>query len=419
MQTLLSLRNASVGRLLLSGVAVILTLVVIEIGLRVFDYGSEFPDALPPKYVRVYDPWRGFYLQPNQLIRWTSTCFDVQGIETNSFGMRDRERVIEKSGPRVALLGDSFMRAFEVGNNHVINRVLEDEFPSVEFLNFGESGHGTIQAFQTYDKFAYQFEPDIVIYFMYANDVSDDHYQLRAWRGAKPGAVLPGGDNYPDYVKVDGEWEFVTPTDQYSGPTGILALKTWLGRHVRIYLFGRHIRDAIVLFRTQSTSGVQTISSEGPIFFPAAEGTEISTPWMHLLALAPPQNKYWNEAWEITLYSLQILAESVSATGAQFVVVGIPDADVFRIQESSFETVTGEAAPDGFDPNYYYDVIGGFLTEQQIPFLNLQQLYPEYVVDPMSLYHECNFHWNEAGHRVTAELVADFLRRDIAVLAGQ
>ncbi len=200
-------------KLLLSGARLLLALLAVELTLRIVDYGSEFPDARPPRYVRVYDPWRGFHLQPNQTVHWSSTCFDMQGIEVNSFGMRDRERVLEKSGPRVALLGDSFMRAFEVGNESVINRVLETKFPGVEFLNFGESGHGTIQAFQTYDKIAYQFEPDLVIYIMFVNDLSDNHYLLRAWRGAQPGEVLPGADNYPDYISVDGEWEFVTPAE--------------------------------------------------------------------------------------------------------------------------------------------------------------------------------------------------------------
>ena len=76
----------------------------------------------------------------------------------------------------------------------------------------------------------------------------------------------------------------------------------------------------------------------------------------------------------------------------QLVGVGIPDQNVLYIQESNFETMTGEPSPEGFDPNYYYDVVGDFLSAQRILFLNLHQAYQEQDSDPISLYRECNVH---------------------------
>ena len=407
------------AKLLLVIASLLIALFLTEIGLRVIGYGEEFPDAAPPKYVRVYDPYRGFYLEPGQTINWGSagSCFDVRGIEINSFGMRDRERNLAPTGPRITLLGDSFLRAFEVENDKAINRILEDINPGVEFLNFGESGYGSIHSLKTYETFANEFDAPLVIYFMTPSDFFDNHYMLRAWQKNTTGIMEPGWDNHPDFVQQDNAWEFVIPHDQISRPTGILAIKTWLGRNVKFYLLGRNIRDAFLLYRTQSDN--MSLNGGEGLRFPAAENINISRNWMHLLVNAPPMNEYWREAWEVTKYTILALANESTANNAEFIVVEIPDIDMLRIDESNFEEVVGDSIPEGFEPHYFYNALNEFFDEHNIRFLNLQAVYELEVTDPLTLYYDCNVHWNERGHNETAYIVSEFIREDIQEVFGQ
>lgn len=434
--------------------------VFVEVWLRLIHYERYFPDATPPAYERVYDPWRGYALKPHQRIDWLSKCFSVKGIETNQFGMRDVERQIAKTGTRVALLGDSFLRGFEVGNDEVINRHLERAFPGVEFLNFGESGYGTIQAYQTYVHLASRFKPDLVIYFMATNDLIDNHYLLRAWRGGHLGNVAPGFDNLPDLLPgPDGAWTFVKPANLIENPQLLARGKRWLARHLRLYLLVRRacadpvyqfqrwkialahrahtwwsgltrwvrqlIQEAAADPSPSSDGGDSPPAPQAPVYIPAAENMPAwSARWGLLLSFltsAPPRNRVWKEAWEVTRHTLVLFADAVWQDGATFAVVGIPEKLIldlkayhFDIEAYNAERGNMQQPPEGFDPAYFYAQIGSFLSENGIPFLNLQEAYESWrdgaVGDPLALYHVCNIHWNEAGHRVSAAIVGDFIR---------
>jgi len=129
----------------------------------------------------------------------------------------------------------------------------------------------------------------------------------------------------------------------------------------------------------------------------------------------------WEEAWEVTRQALAVLAEAVRRDGATFAVVGVPEQLIIDLKAYHFDLEIYNAKrgniqqpPEGFDPDYFYAQIGSFLDEHDIPFLNLQDAYETWHDrtggDPTALYHVCNIHWNEAGHRLTAELVAEFIR---------
>lgn len=382
-----------------------------EGALRVVGYGNEYPDARPPEYRRVYDPFRGFALQPHQRIHWSAPCFDVKNITTNSFGMRDRERQLEKQGPRVALLGDSFLRAFEVQNDETLNHLLEADMPGVEFLNFGESGYGTVQSYETYARLAAQFKPDAVVYFMYTNDVIDNHAMLRAWRGGTPGAVEPGFDNYPDLVRADdGAWTFVQPKDQMTLRPSWKA-KQWLRQHLRTYVLATRARDGLLRRANAGQSAAQAAA------FPAAEGVPYPREWMELAAYGPPANQYWEEAWQVSEHALVELAQAVQRDGSRFAVVLVPTKELFRIDELGFTQATGLPRPSSFDPSYLHERIAQALAAEGVPVIDLRPAYTHVAKDasaaPLSFYHTCNIHWSPLGHRVTAQLVETWLRDEL------
>jgi hypothetical protein len=421
-----------VGPLGLMGAALIVAALIGEVWLRSQRYGEEYPDARPPLYVRVYDPSRGYYLRPNQTVTWRGVCFDNSGIQINSFGMRDRDRSLEKLGPRVALLGDSFLRAFEVSDGGAINRRLEQFFPGTEFLNFGESGYGTIQAYQTYRSLARQFKPDVVLLFMYPNDLFDNHYLARGWQLGYPGSVAPGFDGHPDLVRAtDGTWTFVPAADRFTpipeipvptsstangATTGtamfrpsVRSLRTWMSQNVRLYVLGSRTKEQLRR-RLQSP---QDLLEEERAKYPAAVNQPYPRQWATLAGYEPPRNQYIDEAWEITVYSLRELRDAVAADGAMLMVVGIPEREILRIEARGFAQVTGLNPPSTFDTSYFYDQIAKELVPLGVPFVNLQK---EFVArlggaaPALQMYHECNVHWSDAGHEVSARITAERLR---------
>ena len=99
---------------------------------------------------REYDPNIGIALIPDKTVHHNKGCF--QGlVETNSFGMRDRARTLDKSPGvfRIAMLGDSVVEGVHVQPDEVVNiqleKILREKGYNAEVLNFGVEGIGTTQ----------------------------------------------------------------------------------------------------------------------------------------------------------------------------------------------------------------------------------------------------------------------------------
>jgi hypothetical protein len=99
----------------------------------------------------------------------------------NNHGWRDRDRELAKpeGGIRVAVLGDSFVEAFQVETDSMFTQLLEKRLQQryrrpVEVLNFGRSGMSQTEQLLTLRRDALSFSPDIVaLVFVPTNDVDD------------------------------------------------------------------------------------------------------------------------------------------------------------------------------------------------------------------------------------------------------
>lgn len=137
-------------------------------------------------YYQVFDPEVGYWGHASREATNGGDCFRVR-VTTNSFGMRDRPRRIEKTSFRVAVFGDSHIEAVQVGDEQTVTRVLEKRFPSIEFLNAGVSGYGVAQEYLAYQAKIRRFRPDLVLVTMwFYNDLVDSSFDLRR-------AISPGG----------------------------------------------------------------------------------------------------------------------------------------------------------------------------------------------------------------------------------
>ncbi len=106
-------------------------------------------------------------------------------IRTNSHGLRDRERPVEK-GPnvfRIAALGDSFTFGHGVGGDEtwpsVLERTLEDRIGSSRFevINYGVEGYSARDEAIVLQHKVMQWHPDMVILGYVCNDPEVDPIQ--------------------------------------------------------------------------------------------------------------------------------------------------------------------------------------------------------------------------------------------------
>ncbi len=106
-------------------------------------------------------------------------------VRNNSHGFTDRERKVEKSKPRIALIGDSTTEFWEAEEKERGQTLMERKLNHAwEVLNFGVRGFSTDQAYLLLKHKGMKFSPDIVVYTFCINDlygntqVNKPHYEL-------------------------------------------------------------------------------------------------------------------------------------------------------------------------------------------------------------------------------------------------
>ena len=146
--------------LYIAAATIFLTLVVIEIVLRLMGFGN----------VETYLPdqnmiWR---LKPNQE---TYTKYGLKPVQINSAGLRDREFAIDKPENvyRVLVLGNSCTYGWGVGQEEMYAKLLEKKLNSVsgqrtfEVINGGVIGYSIAQELEYLKSDGIKWNPDMII----------------------------------------------------------------------------------------------------------------------------------------------------------------------------------------------------------------------------------------------------------------
>ncbi len=350
----------------------------------------------PPAWAQAFAGEAGYELHPGETYVYMSANGEFSTVvHHNSRGLRDVEHDLATPPGifRVLLLGDSFAEAQEV--------LLEESFPRrmegllnetvagtmrIEVINAGHSGLGTTQEYLYYQHEGRHYRPDLVLLGVYlGNDLIDNHEPLdRAWLGVR-----------------ELEHPYLTPDGVLHQP-GLTVHRRVL-RWLRFHLYTANL--AARVWSRGGRAGRITVGSpprEAPKVGPEAQRVP--------LGLYLPPDAVWQDAWVVTGRIVVDLKASVEADGARLAAFVIPDRRQLGgpVWEAALAEMSNadRARADRDRPER---AMVDLLKSAGVPTLDLL---PRYRAAPAGLYFPRDGHLTVAGHAVTADALAAWLRAE-------
>jgi hypothetical protein len=372
----------------------LLAVLACEIALRATNQRDAARFYLP-------DAQRGWALRPNQ--EGWSREENVVWVRINSDGLRDREHpaAAPPGTVRVAVLGDSYMMAVNVPQEKTFTSFLESRLTGcvqgtgrvAEVMNFGVGGYGTAQELLTYRSHVTNYRPDVVVLAVYtSNDLFNNH----------PGLNESNHDPTP-YFALRGDMLVLnapTAVDPYAG-------EPWF-RRLRIAVTER-LRTADLLYRGWATLRPAVKEEEEELRPDIAGGLGSEEIYR------PPSTPAIAEAWRVTEALFLTLAREVAASGAEFWIVTLSNA-----QQVHPELAARRALADGLgvDDLFYPDRrIRDFAAANGIPAVMLAEPLAEYSAASGAFLNgglspempAGQGHWNVTTNTLAAGIVGDRL----------
>jgi hypothetical protein len=322
-------------------------------------------------------------------------------IEINSDGWRGPDAAL-KAPPgtfRIALLGDSYIEAFEVPYEKTVGEVLEARLSAlrgtpVEVLNFGHGGYGTSQQLLTLQHEVWKYSPDLVLLAVTTgNDISDNHRRLKR-SDYVPYHVFRGAELVLDssFLRSKGYRSRALWTRQLLGVV----------QHSRLAQLVNRVRHAARKSERQRAN------------VGGAPGDEVG---MRDEVQLPPATPDWQEAWRVTEGLLRLMRDESRRKDTPFAIVTLTRGiQVTPVRRKKKEFLRQLGAKDLYYPERR---LAEFGKREGIPVLNLAPAMAKQAEDRQVYFHAHHDslgigHWNEAGHLAAAELIAPWLAREFA-----
>lgn len=297
-------------------------------------------------------------------------------VSFNSAGMRDVEHTIEKPAGtyRILLLGDSFMEALQVP----FDSSLPARLPAllqrrtgrrIEVINAGVSGWGTDDELRYLTEYGIRYHPDLVLVTMTLhNDLSDNTRQ--EWHRLEGDSLV---DVNPPRI----------PFLRYQ----VLQLKGWLSTRFQTYQLWRRVRHG------------------GEI---AQVGRQLNR---HVVELfREPRSEGIQKSVLLTDRMLGRIKTVTENAGGRVAIVLLPLR--YQLSDSMFADLAREAEvpPQEMHIGQPQQLVRPIADSLGIPVIDLLPPFRAWSDSGRgSLYLEWEGHWNQAGHRLAAEITADGL----------
>ena len=342
-----------------------------------------------------YDPLLGWKHRPGARAQYERREYTTE-VAINSRGLRDRERAYTAAPGtfRVLALGDSFIEAFGVPLPETVTQVLERSMTSAgcvfEALNGGTVGYSTDQEFLLYREEGYKYSPQVVVLFVYYNDVL---YNAAATNLQLPKPLLSfkGGRvqvvNFP--VPRRPPDRPADPNATEASVRGSVALD-WIGErlersHPRAY-------NALASLGAWPPTRTQALTSE-----------------LRVYMRRPPADV--RQGWAMTARIVEMLAQEAWARGSRLALVYIPSR--MEVSDRDWELTRLRYGLDDaqWDRGAVMARLRDVAAAAHLPLLDLTPAMRNATGVLAWPYYDYDSHWNALGHRVAARELERFLRQ--------
>ncbi|HEY3073561.1 MAG TPA: SGNH/GDSL hydrolase family protein [Burkholderiales bacterium] len=376
--------------------SVAVTVVLAEGALRVA--GFSYPNFWQP------DPVTGSSLRPG-MEGWQRDEGRAY-VKISAQGLRDREHTVAKPAGtyRIAVLGDSYAEAMQVEVERTFWSLLPKRLEScgfapgkrIETVNFGVSGYGTGHELLTLRERVWPYSPDMVLLaFFPGNDVRNNSKALEGEKGRAYFSLKDGKLHLDTAFRDDPEFK---EKQRISSHRALL-------QESRIYQLLRRVR----------AGNIAQHFHNAPVAAALASGAKLTEPGLDEQVFQEPREPKWQEAWEITDRLVVAAGEESTQHGARFVLAVL--------------STPGSVYPDAQMRARYAQSLGVkslFYPEERLQRVGAQAGFEVLALAPL-MQREADAkhvflhgfqntkagfgHWNEAGHALAAELIAQDLCR--------
>jgi hypothetical protein len=375
------MRGRRISRLILILVGLLLPVLAVECGLKLF--GSALSRyayvGLDTKrnlsHFELHPVYGGFHIPNTTTWQWTVEY--ITRVDINSHGLREREIDYEKPPGvrRVLVLGDSFVEATEVSVEEAFPRRLEtrlqeDSQQQTQVINAGAVGYGTAQEYLLLKHDGLRYQPDLVILLFFSgNDISDNSPRLDfpLVRAIKP------------YFEVDAN--------------GIL----------------RPLPFALPDLSASRAGPLRQRFRRESLLFSKLDPDELGkVPWdggyirSILAAYSDTGSRDVEEAWQVTEALLRATRDQAEAAGARFVLVNVPAP--WEIDPPFWDRMRGyfDLPADGWDLDRPNRRLAEIAARRDFAYLDLRPELRLALAGQQRLYYQIDGHWTGAGHDFAA-----------------
>ena len=321
-------------------------------------------------------------------------------VEIDSDGLRGPEVAVERAAGtfRIALLGDSFIEAFEVPFEKTVGEVIEGRLSAlrgtpVEVLNFGVGGYGTAQELLTLQHDVWKYSPDLVLLAVTTgNDISDDYRPLN--------------DDYAPYFVFQGP--ALVLDSSFLGSKQYRSRALWTRKLLGVVQHS-HLVQLVNRVRVLRRRGERQRENAA-----GAPGEEVG---LRDEVQLPPISPDWQEAWRVTEALLTLMRDECRRNQTPFAIVTLTRGiQVSPIREKKERFLREIGTTDLYYPERRLDDLG---KREGIPVFNLAPTMAKLAEERQVYFHAFGTqlgvgHWSEEGHRVAGELIAPWIAGGMA-----
>jgi hypothetical protein len=379
---------------------------VLEVGIRLLRLdrpalqlaivGSKSPTS-------AYDPRLGWVNLPDSagFLRWPGTDREFR-LSTNHQGFRfPRDFTRAKQRPyRLAVVGDSQVFGFIVGDDEHLAALLDRDMAEVETYPFGVPGYGPTQEMLLLEDTVLAYDPDVIVTVLFLhNDLNDETENIAYGFLAKPFLARRDGawsvGNVPVPLPLTPPpptaRRFFTPDATWFGVNAAYRLAVY--RSVTTPRLAEALVD-VGLGSLASVTVRPTVNGQPDAGFRRIDGTE---PACNVVDQCPLP--HWLDGLPATVAAYTRMAETCRQRGIRFVALVAPAPLELTWRKLGMTQAAVRA-----------------LRAAGIDTLSLEDAFMRFL-DPMDLIAP-DRHWNAEGTRVAADVVEEHVREMLGLDAA-